>query len=171
MLCCTSAFAQNDPYEIEDENAKSYTASNGITYREGDSVKLGYGSSANGYYQFLQLTGFAAGATMNLNNPSQGQLDAARGFANLSFQILKIKRAPARMGRKVYFVIKGPLRYALLIEDAIAMCEVLPCKEKAAPGSAALSGADELAKYKKLMDEGVITLEEFAEKKKQILSK
>lgn len=33
-----------------------------------------------------------------------------------------------------------------------------------------LSGADELAKYKKLFDDGVLTQEEFDIKKKQILN-
>lgn len=36
--------------------------------------------------------------------------------------------------------------------------------------SAEISGADEIAKYKSLLDQGVITQEEFANKKKQILN-
>ena len=42
-------------------------------------------------------------------------------------------------------------------------------KQKAAAPAAAVSGADELRKFKELLDMGVITQEEFDKKKQQIL--
>ena len=54
-----------------------------------------------------------------------------------------------------------------------------PLREGAAPGATptppappapeAVSGADEILKYKQLLDQGILTPEEFAAKKKQLL--
>ena len=42
-------------------------------------------------------------------------------------------------------------------------------KKLANPSSSSTSAADEIAKYKKLADDGIITQEEFEAKKKQLL--
>lgn len=55
---------------------------------------------------------------------------------------------------------------ALAMQDHI---RAMNAKAKAPSGAPALSAADELLKFKKLLDEGVITQEEFEAQKKKLL--
>ena len=75
-------------------------------------------------------------------------------------------------------VKKDSVLYRSLADDAasvISMLEVITAKDSgdkqasAQAPSAPLSGADEIRKYKALLDEGIISQEEFEEKKRQLL--
>ena len=167
-------FISNYSYAQSDDNyGKSYTASNGIIYHEGDSVLMGYGSSPNGSYQYFTLGGTLAVMSYN-SNAGANQFDASKGFGGLKLRIIKIKSIKYLGQNKTYFVVKAQVgRFNLFIEDAIKFCEVKPCNEnnKGATIIQAPSDADELAKFKKLLDEGVINQDEYDAKKKAILSR
>lgn len=73
--------------------------------------------------------------------------------------------------KQIAFVVK-------LLSDATAEYERQKALEESVPkttrtrrtsGEAAISGADEIRKYRQLADEGIITEEEFEKKKKDIL--
>ena len=72
--------------------------------------------------------------------------------------------------REKYDTPPEALRKAGIINIINEIRDNLNGKEKsAAPASQPLSGADEILKYKQLLDDGIITEEEFQAKKKQIL--
>ena len=53
------------------------------------------------------------------------------------------------------------------IEEAIATCEVVPCSDEM-PAEAS-DDVQRLREFKQLLDEGIITQEEFDKEKKEIL--
>lgn len=137
-----------------------YTASNGITYHEGDTVLLGRGSGPGGSFSYITVGGWAA------STQPQG---IGAGYSGLAVTINKIKQYTTRGQTKVWFVVAGGniTNYNLIIEDAIAVCEVVPCASQAA-GSPS-DKYDDLKKLKDLLDQGVITEEEFSKEKAKIL--
>lgn len=150
-----------------------YKASNGVTYHVKDTVHLGIGSAPNGTFLYLQVTGFP-----NILNPAASRgtdrLNANRVYANSSVVIKKIKQGKVAGINKTWFVVGGAplMNYQLFIEDAIQSCEVTPCnntKSAATASQPSPSTADEIAKYKKLLDAGAITQAEYDAKKKQLL--
>lgn len=148
---------------------KEYKAKNGITYMIGDSVKLGKGSGVNGAFLWLQMGGWGAAMSYNVNK-GQDQFNIGRGFANMNVIIKNIKESKTKIGKKTYFVVNGNYtNYNLFIDDAIEACEVKPCNDANAPAPA-VSVADELLKFKKLLDSGVITQTEFDNQKKKLLN-
>lgn len=172
-------FVELPDESVSDEDRKTmldiddkgyYEASNGVKYKVGDWVEMGFGSAPNGGYHFMTMGGFWGVMRFNAYG-SANQLDAVKGFQGYKLQIIKMKTIHFMGQSKVCFVVKAPLsRYNLLIEDAIGKCEVLPCKSNQQVIQQ-LSAADEILKYKKLMDDGIITKEEFEAKKQQLLSK
>lgn len=151
----------------------SYTAANGKTYRVGDVVKMGRGSGANGDFIFLTMGGYGAILTYDSRKPS-GQLNISAGYAGLGVNIKKIKRYKFKGISKVYFVVGGGniTNYLLDIEQAIATCEVEDCTPKNSGQIVQqLSPADEILKFKSLLDQGIITQEEFDKKKQELLNK
>jgi hypothetical protein len=146
---------------------KEYTASNGVTYHVGDTVKLGRGSAPNGDFLYLQIGGWSA-ATSYRTNGGNDQFNIGRGYANTAVVIKKIRSAKIRGVEKHSFVVGGGniTNYYLSIDDAIEVCEVVPCKNAKTP---VVNVADEIAKLKKLLDDGAITQAEYDSQKKKLL--
>lgn len=99
-----------------------YKASNGITYKPGDTLKLGRGSAPNGDFRYLVMGGFAASGGDADNIPKH--------YSGTNVIIKKIKVQKARGAEKVWFAVGAGniVNYNLYIEDAIATCEVSDCK-------------------------------------------
>lgn len=148
-----------------------YKASNGIVYHVGDTIQLGRGSRDDGTFNYLQInntfSAFVGG------EPNQG---VAKSFSGANVVIKKIREMNMKGASKVYFVVGGGsiTNYWLMIDDALATGEVVdPTKNKAgekeesAPES---SKADKLRELKQLLDEGILTQEEFEAEKKKILN-
>jgi hypothetical protein len=156
----------------ESKSSDSYTASNGITYKVGDDVILGRGSAPSGDFRYLNLGGWGAVMSYDSHRGSS-QVDVGRGYSGLSVRIKRIVRSHYRGIEKVIFVVGGGniTNYYLYIEDAIATCEVKDCKQQPANTiiNQPLSPADEIAKYKKLLDAGAITQQEYDAQKKKLL--
>lgn len=159
--------------EITQSNNINYTASNGITYGIGDTIKLGRGSAPNGDFRYLNNGGFGA---ILIYNPSRGseQFDVGRYYSGQNVIISKIKKYHYKGAQKVVFAVRAaytPIRFDLYIEDAITTCEVLPCGSISSNQTTQLSLADEIKKLKELKDNGVLTEEEFQQAKQKLLSK
>jgi hypothetical protein len=159
------------------ENNETYKASNGKTYQIGDTIKLGRGSSHNGRFIYLQMGGMynamvAMGGSNNVNTYSEGLSGSLSG---LNLIVKKIKTAKLKGATKTFFVVGGGniTNYNLMIEDAIASCEIVDCIEKVQKVEMINkpSKADEIKKLKDLLDSGAITKDEFDVEKKKILDK
>jgi hypothetical protein len=88
------------------------------------------------------------------------------------FTIVRLeKRGDENHGYTYYAVVAGTPRYEVDIENAIASGELID-STRIKPGLAIhFSVADELIKFKKLMNDGLLTSEEFTAEKKKLLNK
>lgn len=157
------------------EKLDEYVASNGITYKVGDEIKLGRGSDTNGRFVYINIAGWGAmaGATNNANyNADQNRLGSAN--SGLIVTVKKIKKYNYKRYKGVYFTIGGGniTNYSLDIENAIKTCEVENCTKEVQKVEIVGNTSDkydQLAKLKKLLDDGVLTQAEFDAEKKKIL--
>lgn len=140
-----------------------YTASNGITYKEGDEIKLGRGSDTDGRFVYVFMGGWAMST-----NPEANRLGAAN--AGLLVTVKKIKKYNYKRYKGIYMTVGGGniSNYILDIENAISTCEIEDCK-KENNSISTTDKYDKLAKLKKLFDEGVLSEEEYNVEKKKIL--
>lgn len=167
------------PYNQELSGYK-YKASNGINYQIGDTIKLGRGSAQNGDFNYLQMGGMYN--TLSALNGKYNDISSSigRNYSGLNVVLKKIKRYKLKGAESIVFVVGGGniTNYNLMIEDAIATCEIADCIEKVqkvqivrdtiAPPP---SKYDEIKKLKELLDIGAITQEEYDLEKKKILEK
>ncbi|WP_443939760.1 hypothetical protein [Pedobacter sp. MW01-1-1] len=103
------------------QKKESYTASNGITYKIGDTVKLGVGSGLNNRFLYMLPAPFTV-------EPSQNYY---LKYLNTFVVIKKIKMEGIRDRQKMTFVVSmgTDARWWLKIDEAIQNCEVVPCKK------------------------------------------
>jgi hypothetical protein len=149
-----------------------YKASNGITYHIGDTIKLGRGSSPSGNFMYVQTGGWAKSLTYQSGKGAE-QYDLDRNFSGRGAVVKKIRNEKSNGADRIVFTVgMGNIsNYDMYIEDAIGTCEIADCKKNITTASTttAPSAADELAKYKKLLDAGAITKAEYEAKKKKLL--
>ncbi len=107
------------------QKAPEYTASNGITYMEGDTVTLGVGSSCGGAFNYV-YTGVATTILMSLSEMEGYDARLPAGFEGSKVVIRKIKKT----GEKTLltFVDNELGGYVIDIEAAIKSCEVAFCQ-------------------------------------------
>jgi hypothetical protein len=143
------------------QNSDSYKASNGVEYKIGDNIKLGRGSAPNGDFVYLQMGGWAAGSS---------DTNIGKSYAGLAVTLKKIKKYKFKGEEKVLFVVGGGniTNYNLNIEDAIATCEVADCKKNEPVVKE--DKYDRLKKLKDLLDQKIITQEEYDKEKTKILA-
>ena len=151
------------------EKLSEFTASNGITYKIGDEVKLGRGSDTNGKFVYVNIGGWAVST-----NPENNRLGAAN--SGLIVTIKKIHKYNYKRYKGVYFTVGGGniTNYTLDIESAIKTCEVEHCTkeiQKVEIVGNTSDKYDQLKKIKELLDEGILTQEEYDAEKKKILEK
>ncbi|MBA7541676.1 hypothetical protein ES705_33992 [subsurface metagenome] len=150
------------------QKLKEYKASNGITYKVGDEIKLGRGSNDNGNFVYVTMGGWAAA-----NGDVSG---LGPGIAGLIVTVKKIKKYNYKRYKGVYFTVGGGniTNYNLDIENAILTCEIQDCKKNDVAKSDSKESSDmyaELKKLKELYDNGILTKEEYEKEKKEILDK
>ena len=155
------------------ESIDSYKASNGKTYQIGDTIKLGRGSSDNGSFLYLQMGGWGMVASARTDGKNDFTMPSSYSGTNVILK--KIKQQKFKGAIKIIFVVGGGniTNYNLMIEDAIATCEIVDCKEKVLKVETINqpSKADEIKKLKELLDSGAITKDEFDAEKKKVLDK
>jgi hypothetical protein len=159
LLCCVLA---SYTYGQNVERLDEYTASNGITYKIGDEIKLGRGSDTNGKFVYVNIGGWAVST-----NPEQNRLPASS--SGLIVTVKKINKYNHKRYKGVYFTVGGGniTNYFLDVENAIQTCEVENCVQTS-QGSTT-DKFDQLSKLKKLLDDGVLSNEEYEIEKKKIL--
>lgn len=149
-----------------------YTASNGITYHVGDTLKLGRGSDPQGNFRYVVIGGWASWLPRNSSKGAE-QDNMGRAFTGTAAVIRKMRtETRKKVDRQVFVVGMSAISNCdIYIEDALATGEVVGGKktETVAVAAPVASSADELAKYKKLLDQGAITKPEYEAIKKKLL--
>ena len=146
------------------QTTDSFICSTGYKYRVGDQVKMGLGNMSDGVFKYAYVDPASFRGVML----APKVLYMWSQYANKNFTIKKIKEGKG----KTYLVLKEDGPWLVDVEAALQVGELLTGaapKQTVVPTMQAPSQADELAKFKKLMDDGVITKDEFEAKKKQIL--
>ncbi|SNR60138.1 Short C-terminal domain-containing protein [Lutibacter agarilyticus] len=155
---------------------KNYKASNEVTYKIGDQIKLTKGSRKDLKFESIRYGIFGGLDKDKLTPANQG----------VDLTILKIIKYEGYVGYNIVeFVVTGPTttltyNHYLDIEKAIKLCEIENCgktfkNEKVIISSKKNENNSELTKYdklrelKKLLDEGVLTEKEYQDEKKKIL--
>ena len=150
-----------------------YTASNGVTYFHGDTVKIGKGSAPNGNFMHFQMTGLMAQTGGTSAGTDANMLN--RAYAGSNAKVINLYTHTLNGAKKVILKVNvggyAMGGYMVYIEDAIASCEVLPCKQDNQNTATAKKDDkyDKLKKLKGLLDEGVLTQEEYDTEKKKLL--
>lgn len=158
LLICLISYGQTT-------KLKEYKASNGITYKVGDKIKMNQGSAGNGNFIYLTMGGILMTA-----NAVANQIPATYAGANVL--VKKIKHYKRKtLGEKTIFTVGGGniTNYTLDIEGAIATCEVTPCNKNTTHKQ--LDIYDKLKKIKALFDEGILTEKEYEKEKEKLLEK
>jgi len=153
-------------FSVAQKKNDSLVTSIGWVLHQGDTITLGIGSMPDGRYKFVQTS--ESGTLV-------GDGHLSNRYSGKTFEIFKIK---VFRGRQVPVIKYGNpknkimgQRWDIEIEGAITSGEINVPEQyrKEKPHTPAISRADELTKLKKLLDDGVLTKEEFEAEKKKIL--
>lgn len=141
----------------EAQELPEYTASNGVTYKPGDNIKMGRGSGNSGDFVYLVMGGMAQQNVIHKN------------YAGRGVTLKRIKKFKSGGQDKVAFIVGGGniTNYNLFIEDAIATCEVEACNRQPVE---APDKFQKLKELKELLDSGALTQEEYDKEKQKILN-
>src|SRR5690554_1134687 len=150
----------------------------------GEDLKLGKGTKDNVYFRYIEVNSASMMRATNTGGTNWGVQDAnamSSQYNDLKGKVIRIEeRGNRRTGKKWYAVIGvgEARRYQVDIENALISGEIivegnsLGQNESDAPvENKTVSKADELLKLKSLLDEGLITEEEFEKMKIEILNK
>jgi hypothetical protein len=152
-----------------------YTTSGYKVVKDQD-LKIGVGAMPDGDFKFIRTN---QGSLFNYSSTTgyQGLANQANALPrNRSGSLMKVsklqKRGSEKRGYTYYVLSTGLLKYEIDIENAIQAGEIVVPQEyikKAVGSTPPMSVADEIKKYKALLDAGAITQSEYDAKKKQLL--
>jgi hypothetical protein len=146
---------------------------------EGAQIKLGTGSMPDGSFKFIRISSNSLfGYTSTTPNAANNANAMSRSASGHSYKVAKVvDRGSKKHGYTYYALINvGITRYEIDLENAIATGELAvppEFKKQTATSTtpaASTSTADEIIKLKKLLDDGVITKEEFDKQKTKLLN-
>lgn len=153
----------------------------GFPIVEGMELKIGVGSTPDGDFKFIRRNSASAFAYYSTTG-HQGLANQAnalpRNASGLKYKVLRVeKRGNAKHGYVYYCILKtGLVKYEVDVENAINVGEIsIPDEYRrnktntVAVSNNPSSVADELKKLKALLDDGVITQDEFDTQKKKLL--
>ncbi|NCT92912.1 MAG: SHOCT domain-containing protein [Chitinophagaceae bacterium] len=150
-----------------------YTLSSGWTIKEGDTLRLGPGTMPDKRYAYIYQSPLNFFATASADNSGKNYLasNAARNAIVKEFITYGTKRSGFTIIAKVG--VGDISNYWIEIDNAIGSGELTPpamyssfYKKTSGP---AASIADELKKWKDLLDAGAITKEEYEAQKKKLI--
>lgn len=184
-LIYSIAFSQDKDDKLPKLVEDTLFTTSGYKIIVGQDVNLGTGSTPDGDFKFIRRnsTGFGTMMLMTDNHSyNKSQLSLPRNMAGHKGKVIKIVTRGTNKTGKTYepLVTFGSGRYEIDVENAIASGEIVvpdEFKPKSKISTAVVevkqqvSIADELAKLKKLYDDGVLTKEEYEAQKKKLLEK
>jgi hypothetical protein len=172
--------AQNDSSETRLVNDTLVTKS-GFKISEKQMLKIGTGTMPDGDFKYIRIASSSFfqyyGNDRSAVNSANSLQSSSKGF---QYKVVRIdKYGTKKHGFQYYPIINvGMTRYQVDVDNAIATGELDVPEEyrpKAKPivveVKQSVSVADEIAKLKKLYDDGVLTKEEFEAQKKKLLDK
>ncbi len=172
ILAMTFFFATVYGQRKGKEELITYTTEDKTNYTVGDSIHFGIGSNPNGLFRYVYKL---KNAWSNF-----AYYDAT---LNYKFAIIDQiqKNGSDKTGYTVYFVFRYPAgKSAIMVESAISEGEVItPASKKKAEEKnkpiiiqqGGTSLADEIMKLKELLDQGILTQEEYDAQKQKLLNK
>lgn len=164
-------------------NPNSIKHSSGFVIKVGEKVKLGRGTMPDGTFKYIRAN---AASLFSYSGPNANSANSANAlmysYNGLMGEVARIEnRGNKRRGYVTYLILKLglPARYEVDLDNAIQSGEIVipdEFKPKEKPLQVEIKGgsfslADELIKLKKLLDDGILTKEEFEAQKKKLLDK
>jgi hypothetical protein len=148
----------------------------GFKIVKGQSLKIGTGTMPDGDFKFIRLNSGSlfSYSSWDISQGLANQENAlSRGKSGSLMKVVKLqKRGSEKKGFIYYVLLSGFTRYEVDVENAIAVGEIVVADEfkpKTSLTAQQPSAADEIKKYKALLDSGAITRAEYDAKKKQLL--
>lgn len=182
------AFYRDQQSKKQDEE-KTNISPDSIAHKSGfilkvdQQLKIGVGTMPDGSFKYIRINSASMMGYFGNNPNSANSANALPpSFSGRFSEISKLqRRGNKKFGYQDYAIVKlgAMARYEIDIDNAILSGEIsLPeqFKQKATHTittvkEAPLSIADELTKLKKLLDDGILTKEEFDIEKKKLLNK
>ena len=192
ILFPTFAFCQDEVYGDAKQSKKikidSAVSRTGFVVKEGDKILVGRGSQDDGSFKYIVRNQAGFGTMMttadNINNNAsrkriQNDNDLPKAWNGYEVTVVKFRKYGAIL--KPIVVFKGMqlgMKWEIDLDAAIELGEIIvPEKFKHRKESSntivqqPMSKADEILKLKKLLDDGILTKEEFDAEKKKLLEK
>lgn len=185
LLIISKSFSQDSDSSLPRIFKDTLFTTSGYKIVVGQDINIGTGATPDGDFKFIRRnsSGFGTAMIMTDNNSyNKSQLSLPRNMAGHKGKVVKI----VTRGNKKIGITYEPLitfgsgRYEIDVDNAIATGElVVPDEFKPKAKTATtvvevkqqISVADELVKLKKLLDDGVLTQEEYDAQKKKLLEK
>ena len=181
MMFIMNAYAQDSTLPRIDGDTLITTS--GFKVAEGQELKIGTGAMPDGDFKFIRKNSASLWQYYSTTG-YQGLANQAnalqRSKSGLTYKVNRIEKRGKKKTGFVYYVViaTGAGKYEIDIDNAISSGElVVPDEFKPKPKNAVtvvevkqqISVADELTKLKKLLDDGVLTKEEYDAQKKKLL--
>lgn len=165
--------------ENERKHPATFKSKTGMVFNEGDYIVFGDGTLPTGDFATISVNGTSMFRTVSSNNAYNANSNSlSKDWHGYKKKIIRFDvQGRENIGYRTFAIITiGAARYQVDIDKAIDKGEIIVPEQyrpKNATGTVVQeqSTADEILKYKKLLDDGVITKEEFDIQKKKLLSK
>lgn len=185
LLFITKSYSQESDSTFPRVVKDTLFTTSGYKIIVGQDISLGTGSTPDGDFKFVRRNSSGFGTMMvmtNNNGYNKSELSLPRNMAGHKGKVVKIVTRGNKKIGKTYepLITLGSGRWEIDVDNAIATGEiVVPDEFKPKPKVATtivevktqISVADELTKLKKLLDDGVLTQEEYDAQKKKLLEK
>jgi hypothetical protein len=169
---CYNCYAQIESKIVKD----TLITSTGYKIFKGMDVKIGTGTMPDGDFRFIRTNSaslFNYTSTTGYKGLANQANALPRASSGLKMKVIRVEpRGSDKRGYVNYVVLGGMIRYEIDIDNAIKVGELsIPdeFKPKQPNNGTQISVADELKKFKELLDSGAITQAEYDAKKKQLL--
>ena len=160
-------------------------SSTGFKIVIGQEIKLAAGTMPDGTFKYIRVNRASAFRWSNTRMTSAGEnsLNAAPvEYSGMTFKVVRIEHRDTRgHGTLEFAIISAPfigiVKYEIDVENAIKSGEIeVPEQYRPSTKTSTIimqqsTPADEILKYKKLLDAGAITQDEYDKKKAELLNK
>jgi hypothetical protein len=161
-IATLNAYSQEDIYPYADRRTGTLYMSKYDSFHEGDKIQLGKGSAPSGDFKYI----YKSVARLPLRASDSGTV--------ADIGVIRFQGTPKK-GLKFFLILKGELKdFEIEVSNALGSGEIVskdPNFKINTGNPPCFSVADELKKLKELLDQGVITQEEFDTQKKKLLEK